>query len=258
MTHDDHQTLLILDFGSQYTQLIARRVREHRVYCEIHPPTLDADEIERLAPRGIVLSGGPDSVYGDGAPQLDPKILQLDLPILGVCYGMQLLTHHLGGEVQAADAREYGRAEIKIERAGELFFGLDNRQTVWMSHGDRVERTPPGFDTLASTDSAPVVAMANPARRCYGIQFHPEVSHTVAGADILHNFLFRVCRFAGDWLMSSFLDEAIERIRAQAGGRRVICGLSGGVDSSVMAALVKRAVGDRLTAIFVDRSEERR
>ncbi|MEM9557568.1 MAG: glutamine-hydrolyzing GMP synthase [Acidobacteriota bacterium] len=251
--HDDrHETLLILDFGSQYTQLIARRVRENRVYSEVHPPDLSADAIRRMAPKGIVLSGGPDSVYDDDAPQVDPAVLELGVPVLGICYGMHLLAHHLGGEVKPADRREYGRAEIAIDGDCRLFAGLAAHETVWMSHGDHIETPPPGFAAVASTSNAPVVAMEDTARGLYAIQFHPEVSHTVSGGAILRNFLHEVCGFAGDWLMASFLDEAVADIRARVGDRRIVCALSGGVDSSVMSALVERAVGDQLTAIFVD------
>ncbi|MCG8461012.1 MAG: glutamine-hydrolyzing GMP synthase [Holophagales bacterium] len=247
-----HEKLLILDFGSQFTQLIARRVRENRVYCEIHPGTLGLEAIRAFEPRAIVLSGGPDSVYGEGAPQVDPGVFELGVPVLGICYGMQLMALRLGGEVEAAEAREYGRAEIEVRSDAALFEGLSGRETVWMSHGDRVEEVPAGFRVTAATANAPAVAMEDPDRRFYGIQFHPEVSHTVSGGEMLRNFLGGVCRFSGDWLMASYLDEAVAEIRAQVGSRRVICALSGGVDSSVMAALVKRAVGDQLTAIFVD------
>ncbi len=251
-----HQTVLILDYGSQYTQLIARRVRENRVYCEVHPPDLSADQIrERFAaqgPLGIILSGGPRSVYEDDAPAMDPAVLDLGVPVLGVCYGMQLIAHHLNGHVEAATRREYGRAEIEVRQAGALFHGLDPCQTVWMSHGDRIGTPPEGFTVTAATDNAPVVAFEHTDRRLYGIQFHPEVSHTVAGGEILRNFLYEICGAQGDWTMASYLQEAVEQVRQQVGDAQVICALSGGVDSSVVAALLNRAVGERMTAVFVD------
>ncbi|MEM8932815.1 MAG: glutamine-hydrolyzing GMP synthase, partial [Acidobacteriota bacterium] len=212
----DHEKLLILDFGSQYTQLIARRVRENRVYSEIHPGTWSLDEIRAFGASGIVLSGGPESVYGENAPQVDPGVFSLGVPVLGICYGMQLAAQHLGGRVEPADHREYGRAEIEIisgdDGGGLLFDGLDAREIVWMSHGDRVAEPPPGFTVTASTDNAPIVAMEDRERRCFCIQFHPEVSHTVSGAEVLRNFL-TACGFSHDWRMASFLDEAVETIR---------------------------------------------
>ncbi len=253
----NHQTVLILDFGSQFTQLIARRLRESCVYCEIRPCDLALEEIRRSRPAGLILSGGPDSVFDRGAPRVDPRVFELGVPILGICYGLQLIARHLGGKVESAAEREYGRAEISIaddsgEARGVLFEGLGRREIVWMSHGDHITSVPPGFEVKASTPNAPVVAMEDPERRIYGIQFHPEVSHTPSGSEVLRNFLFGVCGLAGDWRMASFLDEAVARIRAQVAGERIICALSGGVDSTVMSALVKRAVGEQLTAIFVD------
>jgi len=248
-----HQTVLILDYGSQYTQLIARRVRENRVYCEVQPYDLPLAEIRRRRPIGLVLSGGPDSVYRDGAPSAEPGLFDLGVPVLGICYGMGLMAHLLGGEVEAAGEREYGRAEIALDdRPGTLFDGLEARQTVWMSHGDRVRRLPDGFRVTASTANAPVVACEDAERRLWGIQFHPEVSHTVAGGDMLRNFLYEACGADGDWRMASYLEEAVARVRERVGDERVICGLSGGVDSSVVAALLERAVGERMTAVFVD------
>ncbi len=253
-----HQTVLILDFGSQYTQLIARRVRESCVYCEIHPCDLAVEEIRRLRPAGLILSGGPDSVFDADSPQVDPRVFELGVPVLGICYGLQLIAHHLGGAVERADGREYGRAEISIGDPGALFEGLGRRETVWMSHGDHITSAPPGFEVKASTPNAPVVAMEDSRRRIYGIQFHPEVSHTPSGSEILRNFLLGVCGLEGDWRMASFLEEAVARIREQVGEERIICALSGGVDSTVMSALVKRAVGEQLTAIFVDNGVLRR
>jgi len=248
-----HQSVLILDFGSQYTQLIARRVRDQGVFCEIHPFDLPVEQIQRRQPIGIVLSGGPQSVYEASAPQLDPAIFDLEVPILGICYGMQLIAHHLGGEVEAAAAREYGRAEIEIAEPGVLFKDLERRQPVWASHGDRITAPPPGFTVSAATGNAPIVAFEHRRRRIFGIQFHPEVSHTAAGGEMLRNFLFLACRARGDWRMSSFVDEASAAIRRQVGEGRVACALSGGVDSTVMAVLLARALGaDKLTAIFVD------
>jgi GMP synthase (glutamine-hydrolysing) len=249
---DRHQTVLVLDFGSQYTQLIARRVRENRVYCEIRPFDLSAEEIRRRAPIGVILSGGPQSVYAEDATRVDREIFELGIPVLGICYGLQLMAHSLGGGVVPAAAREYGRAEIRIDKRDVLFDGLSELETVWMSHGDHVERPPAGFEITASTASAPVVAMQDPARRLYGIQFHPEVSHTVSGGEVLRNFLYAACGAKGDWGMASFLEEAVELVRQQTEGRNTLCALSGGVDSSVVAVLLKRALGDRMTAVFVD------
>jgi len=252
MTMPEHEVVLILDFGSQYTQLIARRLRENRVYCEIHPFDLELEEIRRRRPLGLIFSGGPGSVYAPGAPRVDRGIYELGVPILGVCYGMQLVAHDLGGGVVGASEREYGPAEIEIRDHGGVFEGLGERSKVWASHGDRVESPPPGFKVSASTRNAPVVACEDPERRIHCIQFHPEVSHTLDGGEMLRNFLFGVCGAGGDWRMASYLDEAVDEIRERVGDARVICALSGGVDSSVVTALVRRAVGERLTAIFVD------
>jgi GMP synthase (glutamine-hydrolysing) len=250
--HSPHETVLVLDFGSQFTQLIARRVRENRVYCEVHPFDLPLDEIRRRRPLGIILSGGPQSVYETGAPHADPALFGLGFPVLGICYGMQVMAHRLGGSVEGSSHREYGRAEVDVTAPGKLFDGLDETQTVWMSHGDRIRDVPPGFRASASTTNAPIVAFEDPGRALYGIQFHPEVSHTVAGGEILRNFLYGICGAKGDWRMASYLDEAVATVREKVGEGKVICALSGGVDSSVVAALLKRAVGDRSTAIFVD------
>ncbi|MBZ0111656.1 MAG: glutamine-hydrolyzing GMP synthase [Thermoanaerobaculia bacterium] len=252
MTTPAHQTLLILDFGSQYTQLIGRRVRENRVYCEIHPFNVSLETIRRIQPAGIILSGGPQSVYAEGAPISDPGIFDLGVPILGICYGMQLMAQQLGGEVEAASHREYGRAEIEISAPGNLFAGLSAREPVWMSHGDRIGRLPEGFVATARTDNAPVVAFENRARRIWGIQFHPEVVHTVNGGELLRNFLYGICEARGDWRIANFLDEAVRNVREQVGDGKVICGISGGVDSTVVAGLLQRAIPGQYSAIFVD------
>jgi GMP synthase (glutamine-hydrolysing) len=247
--------ILILDYGSQYTQLIARRIREARVYCEIHPPTVSADWIRARSPRGIVLSGGPNSVYEEGAPQLVPGLVDLAIPTLGVCYGMQLVAMAGGGHVEGAGRREYGRAEVAVEDAGALFKGFDpgERSPVWMSHGDHVSRLPAGFVTSASSGNTPIAAFEHRGRGLYGVQFHPEVHHTPRGGEILRNFLFDVCRCAPDWTAGHFIADHVTAIGERVGPTaKAICGLSGGVDSSVAAVLVHRALGDRLTCIFVD------
>lgn len=246
--------ILILDYGSQYTQLIARRIREERVYCEIHPPTVSLDWLREWAPRGIVLSGGPASVYGGEVPTADPELLRLGVPVLGICYGMQLIAHLEGAEV-VQGRREYGRAAVTVEEPDELFDGFEAgaEALVWMSHGDHVDEPPPGYRTLASTDSLPVAAFgAEDGRPIFGVQFHPEVAHTPRGEEMLSNFVFRICGAEPTWTAGSFIDEEVERIRETVGDAEAICGLSGGVDSSVAAALVQRAIGDRLTCIFVD------
>ncbi|HXE58565.1 MAG TPA: glutamine-hydrolyzing GMP synthase [Gemmatimonadales bacterium] len=246
--------ILIIDFGSQYTQLIARRVRESHVYSEIHPPARGVDWIRAWGPKGIILSGGPKSVYGENVPTADPALLDLGIPVLGVCYGMQLIAHLSGGTVQRADRREYGRALVAV-RGGRLFRGFDpgEETPVWMSHGDHVDVAPPGFRVVAASENSPIAAIEHEAKPVFGVQFHPEVAHTPRGGEILNNFLFDVCGCTPDWTPGHFIESEIARIRATVGPRqRVICGLSGGVDSSVAAALVHRAVGDRLTCIFVD------
>ncbi|KAB2962608.1 MAG: glutamine-hydrolyzing GMP synthase [Thermoanaerobaculia bacterium] len=250
MSH--HQLLLILDFGSQFTQLIARRVRENRVYCEVHPFDLPVDEIRRRAPIGIVLSGGPQSVYDEGAPLPAPELFELGLPVLGICYGMQAAARLLGGEVRPSSHREYGRAELEVAAPGTIFAGLGARETVWMSHGDRVAAPPPGATVTARSESVDIVGFEDESRRLYAIQFHPEVSHTPNGAAMLHNFLYRACGAAGDWTMAGYLAEAAKDVRERVGEDRVLCGISGGVDSAVTAALLQRAIGDQLTSVFVD------
>jgi GMP synthase (glutamine-hydrolysing) len=252
------EMVLILDFGSQYTQLIARRIRELKVYCEIHPFNISIEQIRLMSPRALVLSGGPSSVYEQGAPLVGKELLELELPTLGICYGVQLVAKLLGGNVVAADKREYGRAHVKVNAAGArspLFHGIaaGEELAVWMSHGDRVERAPEGFVLVGETPNAPHAAVADEKRRIYGVQFHPEVAHTPRGGEILANFLFRVCQLSPSWTMAGFAEEAEVRIRSQVGPKgRVILGLSGGVDSSVAAKLLLNAIGERLTCIFVD------
>ena len=251
---EHHEGILIIDFGSQYTQLIARRVREAHVYCEIHPPSRSVAWIREWKPKGIILSGGPNSVYDENVPTADTKLLDTGLPILGLCYGMQLLAHLSGGKVIRANRREYGRADVKI-RGGRLFqgFGAGEETPVWMSHGDHVDTPPPGYCVTASSDNSPVAAFEHGELPLFGVQFHPEVAHTPRGGEMLNTFLFDICGCTPDWTPGHFIEMEVERIRKLVGEReRVICGLSGGVDSSVAAVLVHRAVGDRLTCIFVD------
>jgi GMP synthase (glutamine-hydrolysing) len=246
------EKILILDFGSQYTQLIARRLRELGVYCEIHPCTVKADAIRAFAPRGVVLSGGPASVLGEGSPRPDRAVFELGVPVLGICYGLQLLAHELGGKVGTATHREYGPASIDVKQASPLFHGLPPKLEVWMSHGDRVEALPPGFEPIAATPSSPFAAVEDRRRRFYGVQFHPEVVHTPQGREVLRNFAQEVCGLGGTWSMRAYAEIAVEQIRAQVKDGHVICALSGGVDSAVAALLVHRAIGDRLRCIFVD------
>ncbi|MFM1823194.1 MAG: synthase [Planctomycetota bacterium] len=246
------ETVLILDFGSQTAQLIARRIREAGVFSLLVSPRITVEEIRAIAPKGIVLSGGPSSVFESGAPTCDPAILALGIPVLGICYGMQLMSHLLGGTVQSADHREYGRARIEVRDGRDLFAGVDEHATVWMSHGDQVVRVPDGFEVLASTPTCPFAAVRDASRRFFGVQFHPEVTHTPQGGDMLANFLFKACGCTGSWKMSDFVEQECARIRARVGDARVICGLSGGVDSSVVAALLAKAIGRQLVCIFVD------
>jgi GMP synthase (glutamine-hydrolysing) len=253
-----HNGILIIDFGAQYTQLIARRVREAQVYSEIHPPIHDIEWIREWNPKGIILSGGPSSVYGEDVPTADPALLELGIPVLGICYGMQLIAHLAGGTVVRAQRREYGRATVRVrqeQNGGGLFRGFDRDEDtlVWMSHGDHVDVAPPGFHVTASSDNSPVAAIEHGHRPIFGVQFHPEVAHTPRGGEILENFLFDICQCTPDWTAGHFIDLEVERVRQMVGPHdRVICGLSGGVDSSVAAVLVHRAVGERLTCIFVD------
>jgi GMP synthase (glutamine-hydrolysing) len=244
--------VIVLDYGGQYSQLIARRVRECGVFSELLPHHVAIEEIARRRPRGIILSGGPASVYAEGAPGLRTELLELGVPVLGICYGMQLLVHSLGGRVEPATVGEFGRADLVVRDHGRLLHGLPREQTCWMSHRDAVVAPPPGFRALASSPASPVAAVEDVARGVYGIQFHPEVAHTPYGHDILVRFLEDVCECERTWSAASIVEEQVEAIRAQVGEGQVICGLSGGVDSSVAALLVHRAIGDQLTCVFVD------
>ena len=250
-----HERVLIVDFGSQVTQLIARRLRESGVYCEIHPYDRIEPMLDGFAPKAVILSGGPASVHEDDSPSVTPRVFELGVPVLGICYGEMTLCAQLGGRVEGGHDREFGRAEIRIERESPLLFGLGDvgdREVVWMSHGDKVTAIPPGFEVVASSEGSPFAVIADEGRRFYGVQFHPEVAHTPRGALILRNFTHRIAGLSGDWTMASFRQEAVARIREQVGEGRVICGLSGGVDSSVAAVLIHEAIGDQLTCVFVD------
>jgi GMP synthase (glutamine-hydrolysing) len=251
--------ILILDFGGQYTQLIARRVREAHVYCEIHPYSLPVERIAAMQPEGIILSGGPASVYEEGAPLPARAVADVDVPLLGICYGMNVLTLFGGGRVGRAVRREFGHADLVIDDDRDLFAGFDRRTVpVWMSHGDKMEALPEGWQVLAHSDNSPIAAFADPQRRRFGVQFHPEVVHTPRGKEILANFLFRICKARPDWTMENFVERETARLRARVGRAGVVCALSGGVDSTVTATLVHRAVGDQLTCIFVDNGVLRR
>ncbi|WP_026678639.1 glutamine-hydrolyzing GMP synthase [Fictibacillus gelatini] len=247
-----NEMIVVLDYGSQYNQLIARRIRDLGVYSELHPHTLTAEEIKKMNPKGIILSGGPNSVYGEGAPSCDEKIFELGIPVLGICYGMQLMAHRLGGKVDRANHREYGKAEIDVKNPSKLYEDLPNTQVVWMSHGDLVISPPEGFTTDATSPSCPVAAMSNVAKKLYGIQFHPEVRHSEHGIELLQNFVFAICECKGDWTMENWIETEIEKIRETVGDKKVLCALSGGVDSSVVAVLIHKAIGDQLTCMFVD------
>ena len=249
-----HQTILVLDFGSQFTQLIARRLRELSVYCEILPFNTPLDTLRARKPVGLILSGGPKSVSEDDAPHCDPRVLELGVPTLGICYGMQLMTHMLGGEVTSAPHREFGHAKVTVAGGDRwrLFRDVPNELRVWASHGDFVAAAPSGFAVAATSANAPVAAMEAPERGYYALLFHPEVAHTERGKEILRNFAFDICGCTGDWTIASFIEESTARIREQVGDRRVVCALSGGVDSTVAATLIHRAIGDRLQCIFVD------
>ena len=247
-----HSKILILDFGSQYTQVIARRIRELQVYSEIASFNISAKQIAALAPNGIILSGGPASVYDKGAPQIDTEIFSLNIPVLGICYGLMLMAHHLGGKVVFTGRREYGPGTLRITNRSELLEGLGHQLDVWNSHGDEVTALPKGFRVAGTTEGCDFAAVEDPQRKLYGLQFHPEVAHTPRGKEILQNFVYHICQCAMDWTMGSFIEEACARIRKQVGDQKVVLGLSGGVDSSVTAALLHKAIGDQLTCIFVN------
>ena len=247
-----HQTIIVLDFGSQYTQLIARRLRELSVYSEIWPANAPAERIRAKRPVGIILSGGPMSVTAEGAPRCDAAVFAAGCPVLGICYGMQLMTHVLGGVVGPAPQREFGHATVHVTQGDGIFSGLPGEIRVWASHGDFVREAPPGFAVAATSANAPIAAMADASRRLYGLLFHPEVAHSEGGLSLLRNYAYQICGCRGDWTMASFVDEAVSRITGQVGDGQVVCALSGGVDSTVAAVLIHRAVGDRLTCIFVD------
>lgn len=248
----DRETVLVLDFGGQYNQLIARRVRELSVYSEMVPFDISYEEIQAHQPRGIILTGGPASVHEEGAPQCDPRIFEMGIPVLGICYGMQLIAHHLGGDVRPSQLREYGRTILHVKQDNPLFAGLEKDMQVWMSHGDAVHSLPEGFESIAQTDNCAFAAIHHPQRKLYGVQFHPEVRHTLKGMEILRNFLFEVCGCSGNWDIEDFISEAIAEIRSKIGDKRVLCALSGGVDSSVAATMVHQAVGAQLVCVYVD------
>ncbi|MEG0908029.1 MAG: glutamine-hydrolyzing GMP synthase, partial [Lactococcus sp.] len=252
MSDKQLEKIIVLDYGSQYNQLIARRIREIGVFSELMSHKVTAQEIREINPLGIVLSGGPNSVYDEGSFDIDPEIFELGLPILGICYGMQLISHKLGGKVESASESEYGVAPIELKAKSELFAHTPETQDVLMSHGDRVVEIPEGFHVVATSPNSPFAAVENTERHIYGIQFHPEVRHSVYGTDMLRNFALNICGAKGDWSMESFIDMQIEKIREQVGDKKVLLGLSGGVDSSVVGVLLQRAIGDQLTSIFVD------
>jgi GMP synthase (glutamine-hydrolysing) len=244
--------VLVLDFGGQYNQLIARRVRECNVYCEVHPYTISLEKIKEMNPKGIIFTGGPNSVYGEESPRYEKAIFDLGVPILGICYGSQLMAYALGGSVKTAPVSEYGKTEVTIDTSSLLFEGVAEKTICWMSHTDYIEKAPEGFTITATTPVCPVAGMELPKKKLYATQFHPEVMHTQEGIKMLSNFLFKVCECAGDWKMDSFVDNAIEAIRAKVGNGKVLCALSGGVDSSVAAVMLSKAVGKQLTCVFVD------
>ena len=247
-----HEMVLVIDFGGQYNQLIARRVRECGVYCEIVPYDYTVEKIKAKNPQAIIFTGGPSSVYADNTPQADPKIFELGIPVLGICYGHQFTAHNLGGSVAHAEAGEYGKMDITLDTTSVLFDGINADEICWMSHRDYVEKVPEGFKAIAHTKHTPVAAMCDDSRKLYGVQFHPEVEHTPFGQQMMKNFLFKICGLKGDWTMSSFAQSKIAEIKQIVGDKKVLCALSGGVDSSVAAVLVHKAVGKQLTCVFVD------
>lgn len=246
-----HEKVLVLDFGGQYNQLIARRVREQNVYCELLPCDISIERIKAFAPKGIIFTGGPNSVYDENSPHIDPEIFNLGIPVLGICYGAQLTAYTLGGKVEHAPSREYGKSDITYF-GGKIFKDVNKQNVCWMSHTDYISVPPAGFEVIAKTETCPVAAMADEKRKFYGVQFHPEVMHTRQGTQILRNFLYEVCGVAGDWTMSNFVKEQVEKLKAKIGDKKVLCAMSGGVDSAVAATLIHRAAGDNLTCIFVD------
>lgn len=254
-TNDLHvmsEMIVVLDFGGQYNQLIARRIRDLGVYSELHPHTTTAEEIKKMNPKGIIFSGGPNSVYAEGSPACDEAIFDLGIPVLGICYGMQLMSHHFGGKVERASHREYGKAQITVTNTNKLYENLPEQQVVWMSHSDLVVAPPEGFVTDATSLSCPVAAMSDVSRQLYGVQFHPEVRHSEYGIEFLDNFVKSVCGCEGNWTMENWIEDEVQKIREVVGEKKVICAMSGGVDSSVVAVLVHKAIGDQLTCIFVD------
>ena len=246
-----HEKVLVLDFGGQYNQLIARRVREQNVYCELLPCDISLERIKAFAPKAIIFTGGPNSVYDENSPHIDPEIFNLGIPVLGICYGAQLTAYTLGGKVEHAPSREYGKSDITYF-GGKIFKDVDKQNVCWMSHTDYISVPPAGFEVIAKTETCPVAAMADEKRKFYGVQFHPEVMHTRQGTQILRNFLYEVCGVAGDWTMSNFVKEQVAKLKAKIGDKKVLCAMSGGVDSAVAATLIHRAAGDNLTCIFVD------
>lgn len=248
----NNELILVLDFGGQYNQLIARRVRDANVYCEVLPFNTSIERIRALSPKGIIFTGGPSSVYQENAPLCDKKIFELGIPILGICYGAQLMSHILEGKVSKASVCEYGKTDVEVDLKSKLFKNIEDRTVCWMSHTDYVEIPPEGFTIIGKTSSCPVAAIENVDRKLYGVQFHPEVMHTQKGKEILNNFLFEICECKGDWVMSSFIEQTVEQIKQKVGKKKVLCALSGGVDSSVAAVLINKAVGKQLTCIFVD------
>jgi GMP synthase (glutamine-hydrolysing) len=247
-----NEIVVVLDFGGQYNQLIARRIRDLGVYSELLPYNVSVDRLKALAPKGIVFSGGPSSVYAEGAPHVDPAIYDLGIPVLGICYGMQLMAFQLNGKVERAAKREYGKADVEFAEGNKLAHGLEKKQTVWMSHGDMVSQVPEGFVIDAFTAHAPVAGMSHAERNMYAVQFHPEVVHSVYGNELIHNFLYNICGCHGNWSMETFIEDTVKSIRDQVGSEKVLCALSGGVDSSVVAMLLHKAIGDQLTCMFID------
>lgn len=248
----EREMIVVLDFGGQYNQLIARRVRECSVYCEVHPYNLDLEQLKAMNPKGIIFTGGPNSVYGEGSPLCDKALYDLKVPVLGICYGSQMMAHMLGGRVATAPVSEYGKTEVAIDNSSKLFAGVADRTICWMSHTDYIEKAPEDFAVIAHTPVCPVAAMQNEERRLYAVQFHPEVMHTKEGMTMLRNFVMGICGCRGDWRMDSFVESSIEAIREKVGNGKVLCALSGGVDSSVAAVLLAKAVGKQLTCVFVD------